>query len=332
MNQVISWVVGRGGLLGGSVECAIANQGRVWNPTFSINWSEFRIAREQLKSPCRTFAQTAGASPWQIAWCAGSGISATGSGTLAQETEYLRLLLNGIPRAFGRSQIQRGALFFSSSAGAVYGGSEGVPHHEGSSLVPATPYGFTKVIQESLVRTWSCETRVPVLIGRISNLYGPRQNPFKGQGLITQVCLHTLTRRPLMLRVPIDTIRDYIYADDAGRLISRGLTRLRDEQPNDRVVVKIVASHRPATIGYIFAQVRLVLKRPLSVLIANAAATKHEPRDLRLMSNIWTDLDAGQLTSLPEGIRTVVNGLMITTSRGCLPIRAFATAGPRSAD
>jgi UDP-glucose 4-epimerase len=332
MSQVISWVVGRGGLLGGAVETAIAKQGQVWHPPFDINWSEFRLAQDQLQSACRSFAETSGPSSWQIAWCAGPGISTTSSRSLTQETQHITLLLNEIARAFGPTRLQSGALFLSSSAGGVYGASPAAPHDEGSLLLPATPYGFNKVAQESLVSRWNRETGVPVLIGRISNLYGPRQNPFKGQGLITQVCLHTLTRRPLILRVPMDTIRDYIYAEDAGCLISRALTRLRDEQASHSVVVKIVASHRPVTIGYIFAQVRLVLKRPLTVLVANAAETKQEPRDLRLVSTIWADLDRCQTTSLPEGIRTVVNGLMVMTSRGRFAMQAFATGGPRSAD
>jgi len=48
------------------------------------------------------------------------------------------------------------------------------------------------------------------MVGRMSNLYGPGQNLKKVQGLISQMCLRVLTRQPLVLYVPLDTIRDYL--------------------------------------------------------------------------------------------------------------------------
>lgn len=319
MSELVSWVIGRGGLLGGAVESAFAAAGRTWSPVFHFDWTNCAKAQEQLVSACHLFAETVGDSPWQIAWCAGPGVTASSSNSLAQETNYLEHLLEGIAHAFEGIRLGHGSFFLASSAGGLYGSSEGSPINEESPLVPLTPYGMNKLAQESLVHAWSDTTGIPVFIGRISNLYGPRQNPLKSQGLITQVCLRALTRRPLILHVPSDTIRDYIYADDAGRVISRGLSRLKEAQAgleSERVVIKIVASESPVTVNYVLALVRSILKRPISVLVANAPTRVSQSQHLRFSSLVWPDLNQCAVVSLPEGIRFVVNGLLASISHG----------------
>ena len=55
------------------------------------------------------------------------------------------------------------------------------------------------------------------MIGRFSNLYGPGQNLGKLQGLISRLALSAVTRQPINIFVPLDTIRDYVYVDDAAQ-------------------------------------------------------------------------------------------------------------------
>ena len=136
-------------------------------------------------------------------------------------------LLTGITEALCGPERSRGALFLASSAGGVYAGVGTPPFREDSPVAPLAPYGWNKLEQESLARQWSTETGTPLLVGRLSNLYGPGQNLSKAQGLITQMCLRVVARQPLVLYVPLDTIRDYLFAEDAGRLIAHGLARLR---------------------------------------------------------------------------------------------------------
>ena len=81
---------------------------------------------------------------------------------------------------------------------------------------PVSPYGFAKLDQEGLVATWAEATQVRTIVGRLANLYGPGQNVAKPQGLISQLVLSTLLRRPTSIYVPLDTMRDYLYVDDAG--------------------------------------------------------------------------------------------------------------------
>ena len=58
-----------------------------------------------------------------------------------------------------------------------------------------------------------------MVIGRIANLYGPGQDPTKAQGLVSQLCRAHLERRPTSIYVSLDTARDYLFVDDAARLV-----------------------------------------------------------------------------------------------------------------
>jgi UDP-glucose 4-epimerase len=229
----------------------------------------------------------------------------------------LDLLLNTLSEVLGPHRSAAGALFLASSGGGVYAGSPHPPFREDSPVQPLAPYGENKLKQESFVREWSNRTGVPVLIGRISNLYGPGQNISKNQGLITTVCRRVLARQPLVLYVPLDTIRDYCYVGDASRLVADGLARLRreaTENPTRRgrscVVVKVIASQQPATIGTVLAHVRWVTKRPVSVMIATSANAGRQAPDLRMISTVWPELDRHPLTTMSAGLKVVVNELL----------------------
>ena len=210
-------------------------------------------------------------------------------------------------------------MFLASSAGGVYAGNKAPPFCEDSPVTPISPYGWAKLEQESLARQWSMETGTPLLVGRLSNLYGPGQKLSKAQGLISQMCLRVVARQALVLYVPLDTIRDYLFAKDAGRLVADGLDRLRIEASQVAItptVVKILASQQPTTVSTLLAQLRSITKRPLSVITATSPSTWRQPRDLRMTSSVWPELDRQPITGLSEGIRCVLTEILDTSARG----------------
>lgn len=306
-------------MLGHSVEQAFAASSTVWHPLRRFTWDDPRAIEHELTMACRAFDEVVGSSPWQIAWCAGVGVASSGSKDLEQETHTFALLLARVTEELSAKGTGPGALFLASSAGGLYAGSHAPPFHEDTPVAPLAPYGWNKLAQESLARSWSRDTATPLLIGRISNLYGPRQKLQKNQGLITRVCLQVLIHQPLILYVPLDTIRDYLFADDAGRLIADGMERLRLEpSPNATtpVVIKVFASQQPATIASVLAEFRWILKRPVHVIMAASPDARHQVRDLRLNSSIWPELDRRPLTILSAGIRSVLTSILATSREG----------------
>jgi UDP-glucose 4-epimerase len=165
-----------------------------------------------------------------------------------------------------------------------------------------------------------------LLIGRLSNLYGSGQNLSKGQGLITQICMRIVAHQPLVLYVPFDTIRDYLFAKDAGRLVADGLVRLHIESSQSAVtpaVVKILASQQPATIATVLAQLRWITKHPVSLIVATLPNTARQARDLRMFSSVWPELDRHPVTTLSEGMQSVLTDILGVVGRGKLDIDAL---------
>lgn len=309
----LSWVVGRGGLLGRRVEAVLARNGGTWLPSGPLPWAEPSVASAQIQECCSGFAGRVGDRAWQVVWCAGAGVVGSGPAELQQETDYLAVLLGALEDAMSPDQLSSGQFFLASSAGGVYAGSSGAPYTERSEERPLAPYGFNKLRQECMVRDWSAGTGVPALIGRLSNLYGPGQDLSKGQGLISQVCRTSLVHQPLILYVSLDTLRDYLHVDDAAALIADGLDRLRREQfegDQSRVVVKILATGRASTIATILGEVRRITKTPVRVVMAGSPSARYQASDLRMNSVEWRELDQRPKTTLSAGIRTVMNDIL----------------------
>jgi len=298
----------------------------MWHPPQGFSWDCPPVLDRELTTACQAFAAEIGRSSWQIAWCAGSSTVGSESSDLDHEMTAFTHLLTSVADALCRPGRGSGAMFFASSAGGVYAGAGNPPFDEDSPVAPIAPYGWNKLAQESLARSWCSETATPLLIGRLSNLYGPAQNLSKNQGLITQVCLRALVRQPLNLYVPLDTIRDYLFADDAGKLVADGLFRLRleaSESATAPAVVKVLASHRSTTVATVLAQFRWIMKRPVNVMIASSPNARRQVRDLRVASHVWPELDQRPTTTLSAGMQSVINSILGEAGKG--RIRAHAT-------
>lgn len=312
-TDTLSWVVGRGGLLGRPVESALARRGGTWRAAVGIDWADRVVASKQIQGACSAFADEVGDRPWQVAWCAGAGVVGSGVAQLDQETDYVSQLLEGLKRSMCPEQLGAGQFFLASSAGGIYAGSSAAPYTELSEDQPLAPYGFNKLRQESIVRRWSAETGVSAVIGRLSNIYGPGQKLSKSQGVISQICRSVVVRQPFPLYVSQDTIRDYLYVDDAGVLVADALDRLRQERfagTEPFVALKILACGRPTTLATILGEVRRITKSPVRVVMAASPSSRYQASDLRMRSVKWSELDRRPKTTLSAGIRMVINDII----------------------
>lgn len=317
---MLTWVVGRGGLLGGAVERAVSKTGAVWTPEERVPWATADAA-DALMRGVQRFAAEAGAGRWQLAWCAGSSVTTSVRDELRAELGLLRLTLEALA-TWARGP---GAVFLASSAGGAYAGAgQPPPFTERTPPIALSPYGETKLDAERLAVDWGRRSGVPVVIGRIANLYGPGQHLPKHQGLISQFCRAHLTGQPLLLYMPLDTVRDYLYVDDAGAMAAQMLQRARGLPPGASVM-KILASHRALTIGALLGEMRRLLRRSPPVVHGPSPAARLQARDLRLQSVTWPDLDRRPMTPLPVGISATMEGLRAALRAGSL---SGATTSP----
>lgn len=316
----LTWVIGRGGLLGQSLETALETAFGttvLWRPPEPISWLAPGAGALDLRRKVGEFLRVAGGRPWSVAWCAGAGVTGTPAIALQLELAALRETLDSLA---GAPRGSDGAFFFASSAGGVYAGVGAPPYDESSPVHPLGAYGQAKLDAETLVADWSHATGTPSLIGRIANLYGPGQNLAKAQGLISQICRSHLTGQPVSIYVSLDTLRDYFFAPDCAGMIVEGLARLRQDQSMTQpgVVTKIMASQRAITIGAVIGEMRRIFKRSPRVVLGASPVSAMQARDLSLRSRVWPELDRRLLTPLPVGISATAADLQRKLQAGWL--------------
>lgn len=308
------WVVGAGGLLGRGVASALTAKGHEIL-TSSIPWHDPAAAKAALTAGAENLRVHADGRPWLIAWCAGAGVTGTSQEQLDSELDVFTSALSSIAETLCGSSSAPGRMFLASSAGGVYAGAPNPPFSEDSIPQPLAPYGFAKLAAEQAAAQFASATGTRLMIGRLANLYGPGQNLEKPQGLISVFAKSYLTGQPVSVYVSLDTLRDYIFIDDAAALITDCMDRLNSaDVVNGQVVTKIIATQRADTIGALIGACRTVFKRRPRIVLGASPFAKAQAHDLRLRSVVWTDLDSRQFTPLAVGINATVRDMQVTRS------------------
>jgi UDP-glucose 4-epimerase len=312
-----TWLVGAGGLLGTAVARAL--EGPRFEPSRPLRWTDPTL-HDALRGAVAEFAGTVaqGGTNWQLCWCAGAGVVGTRAPDLARESAALQLVLECLreqPSLGGA----RGSILLASSAGGVHAGVAEQPTTETSPALPLSDYGRTKLAQEQLLAQLTADRPlVSWLVARYSNLYGPGQKLDKPQGLISQLARCAVFSSPAHIFVPLDTIRDYLYADDAGLLTVDALARLAALEPGTRLT-KIFASEREASIASLLGIFRSMTKRQLKVVLGVRSVSALQPTKLTFRSGVWRDQIALATTELVDGIARVYRHQLRTYQLGRLP-------------
>lgn len=140
--------------------------------------------------------------------------------------------------------------FIHVSTDEVYGS---VPRpleaDENFPLNPSSPYSASKAGSDLLARAYFTTYRVPVIVTRASNNYGPYQFPEK---LLPLMISNAVEGRPLPVYGDGQQVRDWLYVDDHCRAIQAVLEKGREGEiyniggsrslPNLEVVRKILAA------------------------------------------------------------------------------------------
>ena len=107
-------------------------------------------------------------------------------------------------------------VLFLSSGGTVYGEAQHLPLSENHPRCPVSPYGITKLTLERYAFFFSLSQGLDFMCIRPSNVFGPGQYPFKGQGFIATAIASCIQHIPVKIFGKNGTIRDYIYIDDVA--------------------------------------------------------------------------------------------------------------------
>jgi len=251
-----------------------------------------------------------------VFWCAGSGVVGASAAALTAEAESFEYFLSRL------GGDEAGRFFLASSAGGVWGGSSDRPITEASAPRPMAAYGLAQLDKEAALARWAARwPAVSTLVGRLSNLYGPGQALDKPQGLVSYLSRSLLHGQPAHIFVPLDTIRDYLFVEDAARAIVHGIERLGEDGAGaPRHVLKIFASEQATTVGELLGAFRRTAKRPLKVVTGLHAVASQQPACLQFRSAVWRDEPFMARIGLVEGIDRVLHHELALFQAGALPL------------
>ena len=307
---MLHWVIGAGGLFGQALMRASASPFK-GQP---IPWDDHSSALLALQNNLREFGDRS-KGDWAITWAAGRASTASSFDQTKAEFElfsqFIQLLQLNPP--FGR-----GVFTLTSSAGGVYAGSSNPPFTSNSTPRPLGPYGQLKLDQERVAQ--SLESEMPVVRLRLANIYGQGQDLTKLQGLISHLAMAHITRNPLNIFVPLETLRDYIFVDDAAAL---AVHWIREAHASQRSSLRIVASGLPQTVGRVVSIMTSMAHARIPIAYGYSSSAAYQANDLRLVPDRYSQTARLNKTPLPVGAKLVLDDLVNRHARARVKAKAL---------
>jgi len=121
---------------------------------------------------------------------------------------------------------------FASTGGALYGNPKTLPADEHTAPHPLSPYALSKLFAEGVVRYYAESLKLPFVILRYANVYGPRQNPHGEAGVFAIFSnLMQQGKQPTIFGDGSKT-RDYVYVGDVAHANVLALQKATNEAVN----------------------------------------------------------------------------------------------------
>ncbi|MEM1507731.1 MAG: GDP-mannose 4,6-dehydratase [Candidatus Bathyarchaeia archaeon] len=106
-------------------------------------------------------------------------------------------------------------LLVYASSSEVYGSAKYVPMNEDHPLNPASPYAASKAAADRLCFSYYNTYKLPVVVVRCFNTYGPRQRDWGYASAIPKFIRRVLSNLPPVIYGDGEQTRDYMYIKDA---------------------------------------------------------------------------------------------------------------------
>ena len=188
--------------------------------------------------------------------------------------------------------------FVHVSTDEVYGSlPEGRWAGEDALLSPTNPYAAAKAASDMLVLAYARTYRVPALISRASNNYGPFQFPEK---FIPLVIANALEDRPVPVYGDGLHVRDWLYVEDHCRALDLLLHR---GEPGEIYNIGVAEQRTNLEVARSVLQ---LLKKPTSLISFVADRPAHDRRYALDCSKLQTRLGWSPRESFLAGIRKAV--------------------------
>jgi len=111
-----------------------------------------------------------------------------------------------------RAGVER--IVYAASGGERYGAPTSLPATEDTAVNPLSPHAVASVAGEFYMRAYAEMYGLAPICLALSNVYGPRQYPHGGAGVVTVFASAMLADRGTTIFGDGTSTRDYVYVDD----------------------------------------------------------------------------------------------------------------------
>ncbi len=138
--------------------------------------------------------------------------------------------------------------FITASTAAVYGNPQYLPVDENHPTLPISPYGLSKLTMENYIQLF----KIPYIIFRFSNVFGPRQKSSKESGVIAIFDRLMKTQSPVLIYGDGEQTRDFVYVEDIATICVQSITSpLRNEILN-------ISTNQGISINQLFDEMKIL--------------------------------------------------------------------------
>jgi len=187
----------------------------------------------------------------------------------AAADEFLRTNANGTFTLLEAARERKVQRFVAIGTDEVYGSIAKGAAREGDALNPSNPYSASKAAADLLARAYWTTHRLPVLITRSSNNFGPYQYPEK---VIPLFITNALEDKPLPLYGDGKNVRDWLYVLDNCAAIDLVLRKGKDGE-----IYNIGGGHEVENVA-LTRQVLHLLGKPESLITPVTDRPGHDRR------------------------------------------------------
>jgi UDP-glucose 4-epimerase len=189
-------------------------------------------------------------------------------------------------------------VLFCSTGGALYGRDAPIPSLEDVLPLPESPYGIGKYCAEQYVGLYNRLHLCSHSVLRLANVYGPRQDPAGEAGVVAIFCSQVLSGvRPTIFGEGTQT-RDYVYVGDTVAAFLAAADQRRPGTWNIGTGAEVSVLDMARVIGE-------AAGREVDPQLAPARPGELQ-RSVLAVENAWRDLGWRAKTTLPDGVRSVL--------------------------
>jgi UDP-glucose 4-epimerase len=121
----------------------------------------------------------------------------------------------------GARQAGARKFVFASSGGTIYGQASSFPVKESQAQAPLSPYGVSKKVVGDYLYAYRRLYGLEFTTLALANVYGPRQSPTGGAGVVAAFAGRLLDGQPCIVYGDGEQTRDFVFVDDVVDAFSR---------------------------------------------------------------------------------------------------------------